>query len=74
MSLIFIECLFLSACLIFLIGINPFVKKWKNLALYFSKYIFYFVSFICFLTLFQYPSISLFVLHIFNFFCYQVYS
>ena len=34
MSLIFIECLFLSACLIFLMGINPFVKKWKNLVLY----------------------------------------
>ena len=34
MSLIFIECLFLSACLIFLIGINPFVKKWKNLLFY----------------------------------------
>ena len=34
MSLIFIECLFLSACLIFLMGINPFVRKWKNLVLY----------------------------------------
>lgn len=31
MSLIFIECLFLSACLIFLMGINPFVRKWKIL-------------------------------------------
>lgn len=31
MSLIFIECLFLSACLIFLMGINPFVKNGKIL-------------------------------------------
>lgn len=34
MSLIFVECLLLSAFLIFLIGINPFVRKWKNLVFY----------------------------------------
>lgn len=60
MSLIFIECLFLSACLIFLMGINPFVKKWKNLVLYacggfFLTLIVSYV-FLCFLR-FNYPFI-----------------
>ena len=63
MSLIFIECLFLSACLIFLMGINPFVKKWKNLVLYacggfFLTLIVSYV-FLCFfeVALFFYPPI-----------------
>ena len=61
MSLIFIECLFLSACLIFLMGINPFVRKWKNLVLYacggFFSYFDSFVRISLIFLRFNYPFI-----------------
>lgn len=59
MSLIFIECLFLSACLIFLMGINPFVKNGKYCIVclwrFFLTLIVSYV-FLCFLR-FNYPFI-----------------
>lgn len=46
MSLIFIECLFLSACLIFLMGINPFVKNGKSCIVCLWRFFSYFDSFV----------------------------
>lgn len=74
MSLIFIECLFLSACLIFLMGINPFVRKWKNLVLYacggfFLTLIVSYV-FLCFFEV----QLSFYLIAVFHYFCCQIFA
>lgn len=75
MSLIFIECLFLSACLIFLMGINPFVRKWKNLVLYACGGFFLtlIVSYV-FLCFFEVQLSFLFDCCFFIIFCCQIFA
>lgn len=73
MSLIFIECLFLSACLIFLMGINPFVRKWKILYCMLVEVFSYFDSFVR-ISLFFEVQLSFYLIVVFHYFCYQIFA
>lgn len=67
MSLIFIECLFLSACLIFLMGINPFVKNGKILYCMLVEVFSYFDSFVR-ISLFFEVQLSFYLIAVFSLF------